>query len=164
MSKLGAKLEELHERNKMLESIANLKSAEAMGVNRRNSFGSSFMSSYDRILGDEESKPPLRDPAGCYGKAAEESKPSLFDGGDMSVDFSVGSYLEQKTPLEPEEDRTVTVKQKDESQSRDTAQDPNSKSESNMSRIKVPGGEYYGQVNERGQKHGQGKMIYGENI
>lgn len=146
----------------MLENIANLKSAEAVEVNRRNSFGSSFISSYDRIVGDEESKPPLRDPTGCYGKAADESKPSLFDGGGMSVDFSVGSYLQQKTPLEPEEDQKVAVKPTDEGQSRDSAQDFNSKSEPKMSLIKVPGGEYYGEVNESGQKHGQGRMIYGE--
>lgn len=147
----------------MLESIANLKSSHVVEVNRRNSFESSFMSSYERVLGDEESKPPLRDPAGGY-RDNTQSKPSLF--GDQkefddntSVGYSVGSYLPQR-PLEPEE--SVDNVDADDSTERDAAQDRSSQLEPRMTLIKVPGGEYRGQVNENGQKHGRGKMIYGK--
>lgn len=151
----------MHERNKMLESIANLKSSRAVEVNRRTSFESSFMSSYDRVVGDEESKPPLRDPTG-YGETGVESKRSLFQDDLAGEDYSVGSYV-PKRQLDPEETEDTNINDRmDRRESSSTAQDPAPHSDSDMILIKVPGGEYYGQVNENGQKHGRGKMIYGE--
>jgi hypothetical protein len=171
------------QRNKLLENIANLKSAHAVGVGRR---CDSFASSSDRVLGDEESKPPLRDPTG-YGESEKSSwteqllfddhleydetasvysesvvskqidDPSTYSG--MSSKFL--SYVAQK-PLEPEESsEKVNVNDSAKHQLKFLAQDPSSMSDPRL--IKVPGGEYYGQVNSNGQKHGRGKMIYGEN-
>lgn len=183
LSKLGSKLEELMQRNKLLENIANLKSSHALGVCRKSD---SFASSSDRVLGDEESKPPLRDPTG-YGESEKSSwtKQSLYDDqleyheaasaysesvvskqiddpssySGMSSNFL--SYVAQK-PLEPEESsEKVNINDSAKHQLKFLAQDPSSMSDPRL--IKVPGGEYYGQVNSIGQKHGRGKMIYGEN-
>lgn len=129
----------------MLESIANLKSSHAVEANGlHDSFASSFMTSYDRLLGDEESKPILR----------ESSKLSLLDD-------NVREEFESRTQkLEPEE----SIEREIRKDSQESAQDPSSQDNSEMIRIKVPGGEYYGHINETGQKHGYGKMIYGERL
>jgi hypothetical protein len=182
-------LEELHERNKMLEKIANLKSAHVVEVNKRRS---SFEVSSDAMLLDmKESNPQLsRDPKASGevddedkfpSKASTYSKPSLFDDrsgypdeeslslvskrmddpsecGYSEMNSAYESFAPQKQ-LEPEES-DGKVHKDDSSRVKDVAQDPFSQSDPRL--IKVPGGEYFGQVNKCGQKHGQGKMIYGE--
>lgn len=139
----------------MLESIANQKGSHAVEANRlHDSFASSFMTSYDRLLGDEESKPILRDPDGLGESTNESSKLSLLDD-------NVREELESRTQkLEPEE----SIEREIRKDSQESAQDPSSQDNSEMIRIKVPGGEYYGHINETGQKHGYGKMIYGERL
>ncbi|KAL3805306.1 hypothetical protein HJC23_009013 [Cyclotella cryptica] len=180
LSKLGAKLEELMKRNRLLENIANLKSAHAVEVGCRSN---SIASLSDRLLGDEESKPQLRDPTG-YGESENFSwtKQSLFDDHSeyheaasvysesiaskqiddpsaySGVSSNFRSFAAQKQ-LEPEESsEKVNVNDSAKHQLKCLAQDPTSMSDPRL--IKVPGGEYYGQVNNNGQKHGRGKMIY----
>ena len=141
----------------MLENIANLKSAHVVEVNRRDSFASSIMSSYYRLEGEDESRPPLCDLA--------ESKPSLLDDQRMMTDFPVGLYPPPK-PLEPEDaDEKIVFDNCDQNEPQDPPEHTSKmQSDIGMTLIKFPGGEYHGQVNEIGQKHGRGRMTYGTNI
>jgi hypothetical protein len=221
LSKLGAKMEELIQRNKLLESIADLKSSRALAGSRRNktfqsdnSDAASLASSVPTKRFDEEKlKPRGRDPDAAGAETDHlKSKESLFDdpsvyGGAESVNYPLshakqqfddhgeqpasqnddepsayeesseyGASTQYDDPsayndgmestirsyptmrkLEPEDDGTIKNRTRDDFNGRIT-EDPSVASD--MKSIKVPRGEYIGQFNKSGQKHGRGKMKY----
>ncbi len=214
LSKIGAKMEELMERNKYLESMIDVKSS--YGMNRGpyrspdtkniNSHGASrsmiscissdTKSAYGqgtiRSAVSHQSKDPmgismtsqpltkhqLRDKEKVHTardpKPYDENnhEPSVYSGADNSpycsenhsddptaigdMESTAPKRLDPETPCSNyEDDGNAAVKRGEQEAHREE-----SSIVSSQRRLKVPGGEYTGQVNEHGQKHGTGIMKY----
>jgi len=219
LSKIGAKMEELMERNKFLESMIDVKSSHGMnrgpyrspdnknfhshGTSRSmiSCVSSATKSAYGQGTILSAVSHQSKDPTGISmtsqplpkHKQREEEKlnssrdpkpydesnyePSVYSGadnlpyypenhpddptavGDMeSTTFSASppKRLDPKTPCSNgDDDENAAVKrgvQEDQIEESSTV--------SSQRRFKVPGGEYTGQVNAHGQKHGTGIMKY----
>lgn len=173
LSKLGSKMEELMERNKLLSNLADMKSQHpSRGANYYSS-GHSEMSSH------LEYKPRGRDPS---DKDVTRSYPaSTHQHDDRSILSDMSSTIisyERPKKLEPEAAsvRRESIREEEEHERRTysgrddnnspllvngdegSSEEPFSVSEPRL--VKVKGGEYYGTLNKRGQKHGEGKMTY----
>ena len=193
LSKLGAKLEDLLERNKMLSDIIESKGLSS-GVHKHSGGGHSVTSSHREVrlnrIGERG-----RDPDAVVKKAEENrltysgdrdtpnyaAPPILHDEPSVFSDMgsTIISYDEQPKKLEPESASVLGGIMEEEglrrrnsrtsSGSREenslliTDLDGASVEESSLSQsqlVKVKGGEYFGLLNARGQKHGVGKMTY----
>ena len=208
LSKLGSKMEELVERNKLLESIADLKSSYAI---REGSVYSGHSRSVqdkfhgrapdpDELNGNSQSRKsssvheltnatasvPLPQSlesqlVDLERRNAEQS--TFYDGTNSAFgDSTIVSYEPSVKKLEPEqyvegylpadvsvEKRNLNAdegvdgrKERVEVSGNPTSVYSESESTcpSDLKLIKVPGGEYFGQLNSRGQKNGNGKMRY----
>jgi hypothetical protein len=208
LSKLGSKMEELVERNKLLESIADLKSSYAIregsvysGHSRSvqdkfhgrapdpdelNGNSQSRKSSSVRELTNATASVPLPQSlesqlVDLERRNAEQS--TFYDGTNSAFgDSTIVSYEPSVKKLEPEqyvegylpadvsvEKRNLNAdegvdgrKERVEVSGNPTSVYSESESTcpSDLKLIKVPGGEYFGQLNSRGQKNGNGKMRY----
>mmetsp|Transcript_21415 Transcript_21415/g.36543 ORF Transcript_21415/g.36543 Transcript_21415/m.36543 type:complete len:1761 (+) Transcript_21415:57-5339(+) len=208
LSKLGSKMEELVERNKLLESIADLKSSYAI---REGSVYSGHSRSVkdkshghapdpDELNGNSQSRKsscvhevtnatasvpqslePSRQLVDLERHNAEQS--TFYDDTNSAFgDSTIVSYEPSVKKLEPEQyvkgylPADVSVEKRNlnadegvdgRKERVEVSGNPTSvysESEStcppDLKLIKVPGGEYFGQLNSRGQKHGNGKMRY----
>jgi len=170
LSKLGAKMEELIERNKLLSNLADMKTKHgSRGAKYYTSGGHSVSSSRRDSNDDRRGLDPDLSVKGneIIVSSSDHQSPSVK--GDSSVlsgmEPTILSY--DKPPLEPEsasvldsiqeQQEVPSSTSREESDSKD-ASDRTPLSEPKM--IKVKGGEYIGTLNSRGQKHGDGKMMY----
>lgn len=201
LSKLGAKMEELIERNKLLERIADLKSSEAI---REGSVYSGAARGHSGIDTSQREQAP-RDPDDelvNMSTSISSAKPNaetslqlvamrrnsvdqapLYDDSNSAFgDSTIVSYEASIRKPEPEQhaqdyylpanagasDERRNFQGKNSVDSKGNvivSRDPSSVNEEStyspgVQLIKVPGGEYVGQLNKKGQKHGNGKMRY----
>lgn len=200
LSKLGSKVEELVERNKLLESIADLKSSYAiregsvysghsrsvppldpdeLGGNSQSRKSSSALTNTAASIPLSQSDQPSLQLVDLERRDTEQS-PLYDDANSAFCDSTIISYEPSVKKLEPEQyvegylPADVSVEKRkfdakegfvDKKESVVVSGNPTSVySEStypsDLKLIKVPGGEYIGQLNSRGQKHGNGKMRY----
>ncbi|KAL7539983.1 hypothetical protein ACHAXR_009782 [Thalassiosira sp. AJA248-18] len=193
LSKLGAKMEELMERNQLLSDLADVKSS------RHSTSGANYYSGGEDVWNNHQlsltNKGRGRDPEASvevannsthsyYGENETPAAcPAPYGHDDASVysdmDSTLGSTIlsfEPPKKLEPEsashlggiaEDDVLELNNYGDREGGDqvvndlneaSAEKVSSSSEPRL--VKVPGGEYFGQLNERGQKHGDGKMKY----
>ena len=199
LSKLGSKLEELVERNKLLESIADLKSSYAIregSIYSGTSGGHSQKSQAPIDTGEhvtnsqKQSSTEVNELADVSASILSVDKPATklaFIGEqgaeqDFSTAFgnsTIVSYEMSVKKLEPEQyvecslpaDVSVEKRRVDGNEDVDknnrllvsenvTSIDARSTTSADLKLIKVPGGEYRGQLNSRGEKHGNGRMKY----
>lgn len=205
LSELGSKMEELVERNKLLESIADLKSSYAIREG-------SVYSGHARSIQHESRGRATLDPDESDGNSQSQRSSSVHEltttappqSEELSLqlddlernddkqppihghsnsafgDSTIVSYELSVKKLEPEQyvegylpaDVSVEKRNVDANQSvvgkkesvvvsgNPTSVYRESTHTSDLKLIKVPGGEYVGQLNSRGQKHGNGKMRY----
>lgn len=195
LSELGSKMEELLERNKLLESIADLKSSYAIREG-------SVYSGHSRSIQHEPRGRATLDPDESGGNSQsrksnttattslpqslrlddlernDHKQPPIHgDSNSVFGDSTIVSYEPSVKKLEPEQyvegylpaDVSVEKRNVDANQSVGCKKEsvvvsgnPTSvhRESTHPSVIKVPGGEYVGQLNSRGQKHGNGKMRY----
>ena len=185
LSKLGAKVEELMERNRFLSDPSDAKSQNGRYGARNYSGGRSLHGHHgDRVKNDERG----RDPDEVKSTASYPDEMALttyqtssgHDDATFCSDMAstIISYEPSKKRLEPEpsfslnesasvvggvmEDDGIERKKYGYSGPTD---DPNKLlledgASIEPRSVKVPGGEYYGSLNSRGQKHGSGKMKY----
>lgn len=199
LSKLGAKMEELIERNKLLERIADLKSSEA--IREGSVYSGAARGHSDIDTSQKEQAPPdpddelvnMNTPVSSAKSHAETSlqlvdtrrnsvdQAPLYDDSNSAFgDSTIVSYEASIRKPEPEQhvqDYYLPADASDERRSFQgknsvdskgnviVSRDPSSVNEestysSGVQLIKVPGGEYVGQLNKKGQKHGNGKMRY----
>ena len=215
LSKIGSKMEELIERNKLLESIADLKSSYAIREGSVYSGASRGHSMISLIQDKSHGRAPL-DPDEYVGNSRNQKSPSAHEldntttptplpqsnepslqlvetgrhdagqspyYGDANSAFGDSTIMSYEPPvkrLEPEQhvkgyltaDVSVEKRNFKAKNGVDDSKDSlvisgNSTSvygestcSSDLKTIKVPGGEYFGQMNSRGQKHGNGKILY----
>lgn len=199
LSKLGAKMEELIERNKLLERIADLKSSEAIREGSVYSGAARRHSGID-ISQKKQAPPDPDDELVNMNTSISSAKPSaetslqlvdtrrnsvdqapLYDDSNSAFgDSTIVSYEASIRKPEPEQHAQDYYLPADASDERRNFQgknsvdskgnlivsrDPSSVNEEStyspgVQLIKVPGGEYVGQLNKKGQKHGNGKMRY----
>lgn len=180
-------MEELIERNRKLSNLAGLQSKHPSRGSYYNSGGLSVKShnvknhSELRLTTMQRGHDPIEVSnamiVSCYGDI-EPSNPAPPDRDDRSVYSFSGSTIltyESLKKLEPESSYSIAGKRDDVgSKQRNTVgqdgkdqsgnnmnNDPSLKINSSVSqRVKFPGGEYFGSLNRRGQKHGAGKMKY----
>jgi len=186
LSKLGAKMEDLMERNKLLSNLANMKSQHASRGASYYSGGQSMKSNHEEYKLKHEGRGRDPDASGevenasansSYGDMETSNYPAPSD--DPSAYSDMGSTILSYEPskrLEPEPSSYVEGIAQDNGLGRRNAggregnarlvSDPNEALSENVSSasdprlVKVPGGEYFGQLNKGGQKHGNGKMKY----
>ncbi len=199
LSELGSKMEELVERNKLLESIADLKSSYAI---REGSVYSGSRSIQQKSLGRATLDPdefggnsqsrksssvnkltttaPQSDELSLQLDDLErndDKQPPNHGHSNSAFDNStIVSYELSVKKLEPEQyvegylPADVSVEKRNVGTNESVGGKKESvvisgsplslHRESDLKLIKVPGGEYVGQLNSRGQKHGNGKMRY----
>ena len=186
LSKLGAKMEELMERNKMLSDVIESKGLSS-GVHKHSGGGHSVTSNHREFrlkqFGERGRDPDAsvkkltysgdRDTSNYAAPPILNDEPSVFS--DMGS--TIISYDEQQPKkLEPESasvlggiteedglERGNSRSSREENSLLITDLDGASVEESSLSQsqlVKVKGGEYFGLLNARGQKHGVGKMTY----
>ena len=199
LSKLGAKMEELIERNKLLSDIADMKSNHHSRGAKYYTGGESLQESKQSTQREHEGRgldpeeisevhdsksmqsyyvDVVEMPDKAVLPPPRHDDPSVFS--DMASSFggsTIMSYEPSYKKLEPEssascmeriaeddglERRRFDNRQRDSKSAHDPqdAMDERHNSLSDRRRVKVPGGEYFGQLNDRGQKHGDGKMNY----
>lgn len=177
LSKLGAKVEELMERNRCLGDPSDAKSETGRYGVRNYSGGRSLHGQHgDRVRNDERGRDPdeVKSMASYLGEMALSTyhSSSFHDDATAYSDMAstIISYEPSKKLLEPESASVVGAAMEDDDIERKTSgysgptDDPNKLlredgASSEPRSVKVPGGEYYGSLN-RGQKHGSGKMKY----
>jgi len=195
LSKLGAKMEELIERNKLLSDLAEMKSQHGSHGSSYYPGGESGKSKHEINL---ENKGRGMEPeangevennsafsyegenmeAPDFPTASRHDDPSAYSDMASTLGSTILTYepLEPPKKLEPESASCFPGIDENDGLERnnfdgrgriDRPNEPNklmaeeaSSTTSEPRLVKVPGGEYYGQVNERGQKHGSGKMKY----
>jgi len=186
LSKLGAKMEQLIERNKLLESIADLKSSYAIREGRNVGNRQSRKSPSAQELTNTATSIPLPQPDEpslqlvTMGRHDAEQSTFYDDANSAFGDSTIVSYEPSVKKLEPEqyvegylpadvsvEKRNFNAKNDGDGSKESVVVSGNPTSvygestcTSDLKLIKVPGGEYIGQLNSRGQKHGNGKMRY----
>ena len=207
LTKIGEKMEELIERNKLLERIADLKSSYAIreGSVYSSSRGNSLIKSIkdqpqegallDRGQSQEptsEREPSFANPSIPPTKLVCKTSQQLVDTkrddvdqapfyNDNSVfgDSTIVTYEASIKKPEPEQNvecqlpKDITVERRNlHAKNGIDCEDKvivsgnpfsvhdESTCSSDVKVMKVPGGEYVGQLNGRGQKHGNGKMTY----
>lgn len=201
LSKLGAKMEELIERNKLLERIADLKSSEAIREGSVYSGAARRHSDIDTSQ-KKQAPPDPDDELVNMNTSISSAKPNaetslqlvdtrrnsvdqapLYDDSNSAFgDSTIVSYEASIRKTEPEQhaqdyylhadagasDERRNFQGKNSVDSKGNvivSRDPSSVNEKStyspgVQLIKVPGGEYVGQLNKKGQKHGNGKMRY----
>ena len=181
LSALSAKMEELIDRNKYLESIANnIRSSHAQVVSRsamsytsKDPTGISMTSvpstQYYSREDDTSHQNTMRDPSSfdlnyessVYREEVNfpSSSTAHFDDPTAYGDIDSASPPKQLEPeshfVDSDGDGSVDLP-------RDYKKAPQEETTkvSTLRHFKVPGGEYIGQTNEYGQKHGHGTMKY----
>jgi hypothetical protein len=169
-------MEELMERNRRLSNLAGLKS-------KHSSRGSSYLYAGLSVKSSNERG---RDPVEVNNMSAvsclDEIEPSFcpapFDHDDQSAYSFTGSTIltvESLKKLEPESSYSVAGKVDEKGpkyrnlvgrEGKGRIVNDQNKDISNEvvspepRRVKFPGGEYFGSLNRRGQKHGVGEMKY----
>jgi len=178
LAKLAAKIEELMERNRLLSDIADMKSQHASRGANYYSEGGERPKNERRGLDPDASVKDEDATKYSFHDEAERviqhpQAPSVLDDNSAYTgdwESTILSYDTSKK-LEPESASVIVGPAKDDSVRKYAGEkmgsrsinDPDETDENTMSEpklVKVPGGEYYGQLNERGQKHGDGKMKY----
>ena len=182
LTKLGAKMEELIERNKLLSSLADMKTQHP-------SRGANYYSGGHRLNDEPGPRHEVRgrDPDASGDDRYNPSSPHpnqqiLPRNDETSVYSDMGSTImsyEQSKKLEPESAGSyiggMSIIEEDNKRTQSAGreslrQSSNNPEEAAVSEevhsvskprlVKVPGGEYFGQLNDCGQKHGNGKMTY----
>jgi hypothetical protein len=168
LAKLGAKVEELMERNRLLSDPYDVKIP-----NGRFEAGHNFS---ERIRNDDRGRDP--DEVKCTASPSDPGDMAITidqasTGHDDATAYSdmastIMTYEQSKKLLEPESASFVKGMTEDDNikskknicrePTIDSTFDDGNKSEPIL--VRVPGGEYYGTLNTRGQKHGSGKMKY----
>jgi len=170
LSKLGAKMEELIERNKLLSNLADMKTKHgSRGAKYYTSGDHSVANSHQDSNDDRRGLDPDLSVKGneIIVSSSDHQSPSVK--GDSYVlsgmESTILSY--DKPPLEPESASVLgSIQEHQEGSSSCNREASDSKDASDRTPlsepklIKVKGGEYIGTLNSRGQKHGDGKMMY----
>jgi hypothetical protein len=167
LSKLGAKVEELMERNRLLSDPFDVKIPNGrIGAGHKSS---------ERIRNDTRGRDPDEVKSTASSSNPREMAITIYQAGhDDATAYSdmastIMSYEQSKKVLEPESASVVKGMMEDDnikrrkSACREPPNDSNTFDGGNTSEpilVKVPGGEYFGTLNTRGQKHGSGKMKY----
>ncbi len=162
----------------MLSDPYNVRSQNGRFGARNNSEERTLHSQFaDRVRNDARGRDPdeVKSTASC--SRPDETAITIYQasfGHDDATAYSdmastIMSYEPSKKMLEPESGSVVrgmveegNIKSK-KSTCDDLTNDPNTIEDGNISEpilVKVPGGEYLGTLNARGQKHGSGKMKY----
>ncbi len=180
---MGAKVEELMERNRLLSDPSDAKSQNGRYGARSYSGGRFLHGQHrDRVRNDERGRDP--DEVKFTASFSDEMALTTFQpysGHDDATAYSdmastIISYEQSKKLLEPEsrfnESESFVggvveddgIKRRKHGYSGPTNDPDVLLLEDGTSieprSIKVPGGEYYGSLNNKGQKHGPGKMKY----
>ncbi|KAL7544372.1 hypothetical protein ACHAWF_007755 [Thalassiosira exigua] len=181
LTKLGAKMEELIERNKLLSEIADLKSQQSGGGSAKRHRELKLRRPKGRGLDPDASSEAEKSSAYSYYDQKRSpdypAQPSVED--DPSAYSDVGSFMgstilsyEPTKKLEPEsssclggiaeEDgmESIISSRRDEYEEQVDDTDKSLEKPSEPRLVKVNGGEYFGSFNKRGQKHGEGTMKY----
>jgi len=185
LSKLGAKVEELIKRNRFLGDPSDAKSQNGR-YGARNYSGGRYLHGQhgDRVRNVERGRDPdeINSTASYSGEMALATYHSSSFHDDATAYSDMASTIISHEPfkklLEPESSFSLNesasvvggVMEDDDIERKKSGysgptDDPNKLlledgASIEPRSVKVPGGEYYGSLNNRGQKHGSGKMKY----